>query len=253
MQVKHFNQSRFLEMEYYIISFYFLIRIIYSIVLGVGADIRITLALELVPNTLVFTICSVMTYLWVTIIWEFEPSWEDRKLLIARMYAGVNLTMIGAFLIALVASYILVGLIEATLLFLFLSMAVYLTIALFVFLIGRKLFQVLRHLTVNSSAIAKNTKSAIIIVCIGCMVRATTSLGLAIILIMSGEPEAFIGASELKFSMTALHVLYMIFVDIILIIAITHLLEAIDLRKTTLLINKMLIEDENSSISVLVN
>lgn len=68
-QVKHFNRNRFLEIAYYIISFYFsskrsLVRIVYCILLALRFDLIFVIALELIPNTLVFTICSVMTYLW---------------------------------------------------------------------------------------------------------------------------------------------------------------------------------------------
>jgi hypothetical protein len=56
-------------MAYYLISFYFLgnvylVRIAYSIMLGLETDLTPTLVLELLPNTLVFAICSLMTYCW---------------------------------------------------------------------------------------------------------------------------------------------------------------------------------------------
>jgi hypothetical protein len=44
-----------------------------------------------------------------------------------------------------------------------------------------------------------------------------------------------------------MHVVYLVVVDICLVLAVTHLLEVIDLRKTSMLLNKEIIDDEHGS------
>lgn len=68
-QVKYFGKSRFLEMSYYLCSFYllgklYLARVVYCVLYSLDFEVVVVVISELVPNVLLFCVCSMVTYLW---------------------------------------------------------------------------------------------------------------------------------------------------------------------------------------------
>mmetsp|Transcript_9834 Transcript_9834/g.19452 ORF Transcript_9834/g.19452 Transcript_9834/m.19452 type:complete len:238 (-) Transcript_9834:276-989(-) len=101
-QHKHFGKSRFLEMCYYVITFYLgsnphAARLVYVLVFVLDLNIVVVALAEFLPNVLIFCICSMVTYFWVTIIWSLDESSKVYQTAISRAYAIVNLVTIAVY------------------------------------------------------------------------------------------------------------------------------------------------------------
>jgi hypothetical protein len=69
LQVRNFNSNRFLELSYYLISFYFgstsqPVQLIFLISFAFTEVVYLILVLRFVPDLHMFTISSMLAYLW---------------------------------------------------------------------------------------------------------------------------------------------------------------------------------------------
>jgi hypothetical protein len=69
LQIKHFGLNRFLEMSYYLVSFYFLSKVssaklIYCVVFSLDVSTSAVVIAQLLPSVFLFGVCSTVTYLW---------------------------------------------------------------------------------------------------------------------------------------------------------------------------------------------
>lgn len=119
-QIRHFNRNRFLEMTYYLISFFlagdvYTARVIFCVIYASTDNVRAIIIAEFAPDVLTITICSMLTYFWYTVIWSLEETTPSVKLKISIAYAVINLALIALHCTVQVIAFVFLGEDEAVL------------------------------------------------------------------------------------------------------------------------------------------
>jgi hypothetical protein len=107
-QCKHFGSNRLLEMTYYVTTFY-LSSMDSTARLGQGVVYILDISTNwcaitlLLPDALLFSICSMLTYYWynlsrVTVIWTFDDSSRTHQQGVAWAYLVTNFVVIVGYL-----------------------------------------------------------------------------------------------------------------------------------------------------------
>jgi hypothetical protein len=106
-QYKHFRSNRLLEMAYYVTTFY-LSSMHSSARLGQGVVYVLDISTNwcvvtlLLPDALLFSICSMLTYCWqhlyrVIVIWTLDDSSRIHQHCVAWAYLVANLVVVVAY------------------------------------------------------------------------------------------------------------------------------------------------------------
>mmetsp|Transcript_1861 Transcript_1861/g.3985 ORF Transcript_1861/g.3985 Transcript_1861/m.3985 type:complete len:282 (-) Transcript_1861:1306-2151(-) len=241
-QVKHFNQNRFLEMAYYVISFFILARIVFCIIYATTDNLTSIIVSEFAPDVFCVTICSMLTYFWHTVIWNLRDVDYKVKLRTSKIYAVMNLVLIAVHYIVQAIVFVVMSYKNAILVCLVLASCqniiniVHLPYRCYMFL------RSIDDIRINTRELKRQSLLTAFIIVISCFYRLIFCLtSFSILVCCISEQDMFIIKYE-SLEYASLFLFFQVLSDVLPINAVIFMLRRLDLSVGSLYLRQEMAE-----------
>mmetsp|Transcript_28912 Transcript_28912/g.51598 ORF Transcript_28912/g.51598 Transcript_28912/m.51598 type:complete len:292 (+) Transcript_28912:60-935(+) len=236
LQCKVFGQDRYLEMSYYLISFFFASRVMFCFCLAFADIPDLVIFLRFNPDFFEVTIASMLTYLWQRVIWNIDDSSHAAKLKVSIGYVVFNLAFIAGILGSHI--YFLFALPETeAMAFSYSSNAVtYMSVAIIIPVLYTKFAQKLSKVGAIAKDVKEKSLLTTILVSGTCFFRSLYNAWGAVEIWGEGV-EPVILLSDSSVTNMGLYTMYNFIVDILPVIVMMLMLRKLSSCQTELQIN----------------